>query len=118
MNQVWKNLVLIDKNGGIRDISDHIPDLTSETVSKLDQFKNIDIESLPIIQEEKRIGPCVGSVGKFVCIGLNYSDHAAESGMEVPPEPVVFMKRILQFVDLTTRLLFHGVQKKLIGKLS
>ena len=83
---------LIDKNGGIRDISDHISDLTDETVSKLGQFKNIDIESLPIIQEEKRIGPCVGNVGKFVCIGLNYSDHAAESGMEVPPEPVVFMK--------------------------
>ena len=61
-------------------------------MSKLGQFKDIDTSSLTKINEEQRIGPCVGSVGKFVCIGLNFSDHAAESGMEVPPEPVVFMK--------------------------
>ena len=83
---------LLDNNNEIRDISDHIPDISGETLSKLGQFKDIDTSSLTKINEEQRIGPCVGNVGKFVCIGLNFSDHAAESGMEVPPEPVVFMK--------------------------
>ena len=83
---------ILDNNGDIRDISNHISDLSGDTLSELDQFKTIDISSLPIVNHELRIGPCVGNVGKFVCIGLNFSDHAAESGMEVPPEPVVFMK--------------------------
>ena len=83
---------LLDNNGDIRDISGQISDLSGDTLSGLDQFNDIDIGTLPKINDGQRIGPCVGNVGKFVCIGLNFSDHAAESGMEVPPEPVVFMK--------------------------
>jgi 2,4-diketo-3-deoxy-L-fuconate hydrolase len=85
---------LIDAAGRIRDLSGHVPDiagavLTPEGLAKL---AAIDPESLPLAAEGVRFGPCVGSVGKFLCIGLNYSDHAAESGMTVPPEPVLFTK--------------------------
>jgi 2,4-diketo-3-deoxy-L-fuconate hydrolase len=85
---------LIDAAGHIRDLSGHVPDiagavLTPEGLAKL---AAIDPESLPLAPEGVRFGPCVGAVGKFLCIGLNYSDHAAESGMTVPPEPVLFTK--------------------------
>ena len=83
---------LLDNNDNIRDISDHISDLSGDSLSELDKFKNIDIISLPILKQEKRIGPCVGNVGKLVGIGFNFSDHAAEYGVEVPTEPVVFLK--------------------------
>ena len=62
----------------------------------LAHLRGLVLESLPLVegipQKELRLGPCVGNVGKFICIGLNYSDHAAESGMQVPPEPVIFNK--------------------------
>jgi 2,4-diketo-3-deoxy-L-fuconate hydrolase len=89
---------ILDADGQIRDLSGLVSDiggyhLTSEEIKRI---STIDINSLPIIegkaQEDIRLGPCVGSVGKFICIGLNYSDHAAESGMEIPPEPVIFNK--------------------------
>ena len=85
---------ILDKNGKIRDLSskikDLIPDnLNFETILKL---KNIDLEKLPELLKTDRIGPCVGKPGKFVAIGLNYSDHAAETGAKVPSEPIVFMK--------------------------
>ncbi len=71
-------------------VSDHAgQDLLPESISKL---RALDIARLPRVAGQPRIGPCVGNVGKFICIGLNYSDHAAESGMAVPAEPIIFMK--------------------------
>ncbi|MBV8514721.1 MAG: fumarylacetoacetate hydrolase family protein [Acidobacteria bacterium] len=85
---------LLDKSGEIRDLSEVIPDIAGEALSaeSLKRIAAIDSSTLPVVSGTHRIGPCVGRVGKFICIGLNYSDHAAESGMKVPTEPVVFMK--------------------------
>ena len=71
-----------------------MPDIAGESLSPatLASLKNIELVELPIAQSDPRLGPCVGRVGKFICIGLNYSDHAAEAGMKVPNEPVIFMK--------------------------
>ena len=85
---------IIDNDGNIRDLSGVIDDINGSTVSPdgLNKINQIDISSLPIVSDNPRIGPCVGSVGKFLCIGLNYSDHAAETGAEAPPEPILFQK--------------------------
>jgi 2-keto-4-pentenoate hydratase/2-oxohepta-3-ene-1,7-dioic acid hydratase in catechol pathway len=85
---------LIAADGEIRDLSGIISDLAGESLlpGSIEKMRNIDISLLPRVAGRPRIGPCVGGVGKFICIGLNYSDHAAESGMAVPVEPVVFMK--------------------------
>ncbi|WP_280541627.1 fumarylacetoacetate hydrolase family protein [Chromohalobacter sp. 11-W] len=85
---------LLDDNGKIRDLSSLIKDVAGESLSDtaLAQIAQADPQSLPEVPEGTRLGPCVGQVGKFICIGLNYSDHAAETGAEVPPEPVVFNK--------------------------
>ena len=85
---------ILDSDGQIRDLSETVPDITGEYLSPatLASLRNIDLTKLPLVPGKPRFGPCVGSVGKLVCIGLNYSDHAAEAGMKVPSEPVVFMK--------------------------
>ena len=85
---------LLDANGKIRDLSSLIQDVAGESLddAALSRIAQADHESLPEVPEGTRLGPCVGRVGKFICIGLNYSDHAAETGAEVPPEPVVFNK--------------------------
>jgi 2-keto-4-pentenoate hydratase/2-oxohepta-3-ene-1,7-dioic acid hydratase in catechol pathway len=85
---------LLDQDGNIRDLSGIVPDIASEVLSSagLERLRSVDVSTLPRVEGDPRIGACVGHVGKFVCIGLNYSDHAAESGMAVPPEPVIFMK--------------------------
>ena len=85
---------MLDGDGAIRDLSGQIDDLAGDvlTPAGLDKLRAIDPASLPKVDGSPRIGPCVGQVGKFVCIGLNYADHAAESGLDVPPEPVVFFK--------------------------
>jgi 2,4-diketo-3-deoxy-L-fuconate hydrolase len=85
---------LLDKKGKLRDLACVIPDLSGAALSSdsLARLRGLNPEALPEVSDAHRIGPCVGSVGKFICIGLNYSDHAAESGMTVPKEPVVFMK--------------------------
>ena len=85
---------IVASNGEIRDLSGMIPDLTGESLlpEAIEKLRNVDVSRLPKVAGQPRIGPCVGNVGKFVCIGLNYSDHAAEAGMAVPVEPVIFMK--------------------------
>ncbi|GLK84180.1 fumarylacetoacetate hydrolase family protein [Ancylobacter defluvii] len=85
---------LIDSEGRIRDLSAHVPDIAGATLdpAALAKLSGLDATALPLVAEGTRLGPCVAGVGKFICIGLNFSDHAAESGMEMPPEPVVFMK--------------------------
>lgn len=83
----------LDAEGKVRDLSSHVDDIAGEAITPdgIAKLQSIDLSSLPEVAVD-RIGPCVGGVGKFLCIGLNYADHAAESGMEVPPEPVMFMK--------------------------
>ncbi len=83
---------LIDTNGQLRDLSGQIADIDSNLLADLSVLKNIAPDSLPIVSGNPRFGPCVAGVGKFICIGLNYSDHAAETGNPIPKEPVVFMK--------------------------
>ena len=85
---------IIDSNGKIRDLSNVIDDINGHTISQesLGKLKKLDILSLPEVTGNPRIGPCVNDVGKFLCIGLNYSDHAAETGLEPPEEPILFAK--------------------------
>src|SRR5208282_6923264 len=89
---------ILDSEGCIRDLSGTVRDVAGECLSpaSLALLKRIDSTILPIVPDtapnKLRFGPCVGSAGKFICIGLNYSDHAAEAGMKVPAEPVIFMK--------------------------
>jgi 2-keto-4-pentenoate hydratase/2-oxohepta-3-ene-1,7-dioic acid hydratase in catechol pathway len=85
---------LVDARGRIRDLSGHIEDIAPDTLSdaNLRRLAQLDVEALPFAPDAVRLGPCVGRVGKMICVGLNYSDHAAESNMAVPTEPVLFMK--------------------------
>ena len=85
---------LLDEGGRIRDLSSVIPDIAGDTLlpENLARLRDTDGSGLPEVPGNPRIGPCVGSVGKIVCVGLNYSDHAAESGLPVPDQPVLFMK--------------------------
>ncbi len=89
---------MLDDQGRVRDLSDIIPDvagaaLLPETLAKI---AALDVQDLPLVegvpQQDLRLGACVGNVGKFICIGLNYADHAEEAGMDIPPEPVIFNK--------------------------
>ena len=84
---------LVDKDGQVRDLSAHVKDIADEAISPegLKKLAAIDAASLPLVNVT-RYGPCVAGTGKFICIGLNYSDHAAETGAKVPPEPIIFMK--------------------------
>jgi 2-keto-4-pentenoate hydratase/2-oxohepta-3-ene-1,7-dioic acid hydratase in catechol pathway len=84
----------LDKNGKIRDLSSHIIDLNSDNINfeTIKKLEGLDLEILPEILSSERIGACIHKPGKFIAIGLNYSDHAAESGMDIPSEPIVFMK--------------------------
>jgi len=81
-------------DGTVRDLSDVIPDVAGESLlpEGIERLRKIEIAKLPRVNDPMRLGPCVGKVGKFICIGQNYSDHAAESGTVVPREPIVFMK--------------------------
>ena len=85
---------LIDDQGNLCDLSSYLDDISGPNLSgdKLLEISKIDTINLPKIDKSTRLGPCVNNVGKFICIGLNYADHAKEAGMEVPPEPVIFMK--------------------------
>ena len=85
---------LLDAQGRIRDLSGVVADIDGSVLddASLTRLRALDAASLPLVQGNPRIGPCVGSIGKFICIGLNYADHAAESNLPVPAEPVVFNK--------------------------
>ncbi len=85
---------VLDASGAIRDLTGVIGDIDSATIAAggLGKLKGIDPASLPKVDGKPRIGACVGGIGKVVCIGLNYSDHAAETGAAIPKEPIVFMK--------------------------
>ena len=85
---------ILDNQGKVRDLSSIVDDIAGDVLSdsKLQQLRDMDLTTLPEVADDVRLGPCVARVGKFICIGLNYSDHAAETGSEVPPEPVIFNK--------------------------
>jgi ureidoglycolate lyase len=85
---------ILDTMGKVRDLSGHIGDVAGQalTAQGLAAIAGIDLSSLPVVNEPGRIGPCVAQTGKFICIGLNYADHAAETGAAIPEEPILFMK--------------------------
>ena len=85
---------LLDDAGLLRDLSDHVSDITGDMLddASIAKLRALDPTSLPIVEGEQRIGACVGNIGKFLCIGLNYSDHAAEAGMAIPEHPILFFK--------------------------
>ncbi len=85
---------VLDADGKIRDLSAHVADLSGAALAPdaLAKLGAIDASTLPVVDGSPRLGPCVAGTGKFICIGLNYSDHAAETGATVPPEPIIFMK--------------------------
>ena len=93
-NKGTEKPAVLDKKGKIRDISSHIKDLNPDYLNfeNIIKLKNIDLERLPELPNSDRVGSCIVKPGKFVAIGLNYSDHAAETGAKVPSEPIVFMK--------------------------
>lgn len=89
---------LLDASGRVRDLSGQVSDIAGDTLrpAGLKALRDLDIEALPVVdgipQADLRLGPCVGDIGKFVCIGLNYADHAEEAGMAIPAEPIIFNK--------------------------
>ncbi|MER8409116.1 fumarylacetoacetate hydrolase family protein [Mesorhizobium sp. M1307] len=85
---------LLDADGTIRDLSAHVTDIAGKALdpASLETLSKLDTKTLPAVSGKPRIGACVAGTGKFICIGLNYSDHAAETGATVPPEPIIFMK--------------------------
>jgi 2,4-diketo-3-deoxy-L-fuconate hydrolase len=85
---------MIDAEGKLRDLGDLIPDLSGDALSRksLKRLSKIDVEELPLVRGKPRLGPCVGHVGNFIAVGLNYADHAAESNMPIPKEPILFNK--------------------------
>lgn len=84
---------ILDAQGQLRDLSGLVSEITGAQFSTLhSELKDVDVTSLPILESALRIGPCVANVGKLICIGLNYADHAAEAGMALPTEPIVFLK--------------------------
>lgn len=85
---------LLHSDGTIRDLTGIVPDIGGQVLSDtgIAALRAVDPSTLPVVADSSRLGPCVAGTGKLVCIGLNYADHAAESGMAVPPEPVIFMK--------------------------
>lgn len=89
---------LLDTSGRVRNLSGKVADIGGDTLRRagLKALQEIDVETLPLVegvpQEDLRLGPCVGGIGKFVCIGLNYADHAEEAGMPIPAEPIIFNK--------------------------
>src|SRR5437667_9780444 len=85
---------ILDGKGRIRDLSGLVPDIAGETLSPrgLAKIRKADVEKLPSVRSGARLGPCVGHVGNYIAIGLNYADHAAEAGMPIPKEPIIFNK--------------------------
>lgn len=85
---------ILDGSGTLRSLEGHVPDIAGDVLldPALDALRRLDPATLPAVPADVRIGPCVGGVGKIICIGLNYSDHAAEAGMPVPDEPILFLK--------------------------
>ena len=104
----------VDKNGKIRDLSSHISDLNTKNINfeTLSKLQKIDLGTLPEVPNSTRIGPCINQPGKFIGIGLNYSDHAAETGAKPPSEPIVFMKATSCIIGPNDDVIIHKNSKK------
>lgn len=102
----------IDENGDLRDLSGVVSDIAGEVLADLSSLKALDLSTLPKVEGNPRLGACVGGSGKFMCIGLNYSDHAAEAGMQVPSEPVLFMKATSAICGPTDPIIIPRGSKK------
>jgi len=104
----------LDKNGKIRDLSSHISDLNTKNINfeTLSKLQKIDLGTLPEVSSSIRIGPCISQPGKFIGIGLNYSDHAAETGAKPPSEPIVFMKATSCIIGPNDDVIIHKNSKK------
>ena len=104
----------LDKNGTIRDLSSEVSDFNPETLNfeTLTKLQKIDLGTLPEVSSSTRIGPCVSQPGKFIGIGLNYSDHAAETGAKPPSEPIVFMKATSCIIGPNDDVIIHKNSKK------
>ena len=105
---------VLDKNKKIRDISSYIQDFDPQNINFniLEKLKKINLESLPEISSNERIGSCISKPGKFVAIGLNYSDHAAETGAKIPTEPIVFMKATSSIIGPNDEVVIPKNSKK------
>jgi 2-keto-4-pentenoate hydratase/2-oxohepta-3-ene-1,7-dioic acid hydratase in catechol pathway len=105
---------ILDAAGVPRSLAGIVPDIAGATLTPegLAKLRGLDPATLPALPSDARIGPCVGAVGKFICIGLNYADHAAESGMPVPPEPVIFLKANSAIVGPNDEVLIPRGSKK------
>jgi 2-keto-4-pentenoate hydratase/2-oxohepta-3-ene-1,7-dioic acid hydratase in catechol pathway len=97
---------LLDARGRLRDLSAHVRDIAGEVLlpEGLARIAALDVDSLPLVDGSPRLGACVAGTGKFICIGLNYSDHAAETGAPVPSEPIIFMKATSAIVGPNDRV--------------
>jgi 2-keto-4-pentenoate hydratase/2-oxohepta-3-ene-1,7-dioic acid hydratase in catechol pathway len=106
---------VLDKNGKIRDISQQVSDFNPDTLNfdTLEKLKKINLETLPEVPSSTRIGSCITKPGKFIAIGLNYSDHAAETNAEIPKEPIVFNKAISSMVGPNDNIILPKLSKKL-----
>ena len=104
----------LDKNGKIKDLSSHISDLNTKNINfeTLSRLEKIDLGTLPEVSSSTRIGPCINQPGKFIGIGLNYSDHAAETGAKPPSEPIVFMKATSCIIGPNDDVIIHKNSKK------
>ncbi len=105
---------ILDNQGQIRDLSEKVSDISGAVLdpAALAKLADLDVDGLPLVEGTPRLGPCVAGTGKFICIGLNYADHAAESGMAVPPEPVIFMKATSAIVGPNDDLLIPRGSEK------
>ncbi|EKZ6393811.1 TPA: fumarylacetoacetate hydrolase family protein [Klebsiella aerogenes] len=105
---------VLDNDGRLRDLSNYVTDLRGDALlpESLARLRQLDLYSLPLVEGNPRIGACVGGIGKFICIGLNYADHAAETGADIPQEPVVFSKWISAVVGPNDNVIIpRGSQK-------
>ena len=105
----------LDKNGKIRDLSKHIKDFDPSTLnfSILETLKKVNLETLPEVTSSTRIGSCIAKPGKFLAVGLNYSDHAAETNAEIPKEPIIFNKAANCMVGPNDNIILPKASKKL-----
>jgi 2-keto-4-pentenoate hydratase/2-oxohepta-3-ene-1,7-dioic acid hydratase in catechol pathway len=105
----------LDKTGKVRDLSQHVDDFNPSTLNfeTLDKLKKINLESLPEVPSSVRIGSCIAKPGKFLAVGLNYSDHAAETNAEIPKEPIIFNKAANCMVGPNDNIILPKLSKKL-----
>lgn len=105
---------LLDKDGVIRDLSGHVADIDGNTLSPagLNKLRKLKPESLPKVSRKPRLGPCVGSISKLVCVGLNYEDHARETGSPIPKEPILFGKAITSIIGPNDTVMLPKGSKK------